>query len=226
MPFLAENVSAMSKMMVDMGITPSGDVDRDFVAMMVPHHQGAIDMAQAELRYGHNEQLRRMAQEIIVTQQEEIAAMRLAVGEPLPPSAPALDQNPARCDEGSKSSLRQAISARSCDMKHDLCTRLCYLPRQRFGGASLCMGRAGSGRGVRSRIFRSAITIASTRRSSSRTLCLSPIPPTTSCSAPSVSAIRCRPVSVRSTRAKCWCTAWVFRPIITRLPWSLSARMR
>ncbi|HEX3938732.1 MAG TPA: DUF305 domain-containing protein [Xanthobacteraceae bacterium] len=92
MPFLTENVSAMSKMMVDMGIYPSGDVDRDFVAMMVPHHQGAIDMAQAELRYGHNEQLRRMAQEIIVTQQAEIAAMRLAVGEPLPPSAPAADQ--------------------------------------------------------------------------------------------------------------------------------------
>ncbi len=94
-PFLAENVSAMSKMMVDMGIKPSGDVDRDFVAMMVPHHQGAIDMAQAELRYGHNEQLRRMAQEIIVTQQQEIAAMRLAVGEPLPPSVPAPDQIPA-----------------------------------------------------------------------------------------------------------------------------------
>jgi uncharacterized protein (DUF305 family) len=90
-PFLTENVSAMSKMMVDMGIHPSGDVDRDFVAMMVPHHQGAIEMAQAELRYGHNEQLRRMAQEIIVTQQQEIAAMRLAAGEPLPPAEPAPD---------------------------------------------------------------------------------------------------------------------------------------
>jgi hypothetical protein len=91
-PFLADNVSAMSKMMVDMGINPSGDVDRDFVAMMVPHHQGAVEMAQAELRYGHNEQLRRMAQEIIVTQQEEIAAMRLAVGESLPSSSAAPDQ--------------------------------------------------------------------------------------------------------------------------------------
>jgi len=85
-PFLADNVGAMSKMMVDMGITPSGDVDRDFVAMMVPHHEGAIAMAQAELRYGHNEILRRMAQEIIVTQQQEIGAMRLAIGEPLPPA--------------------------------------------------------------------------------------------------------------------------------------------
>jgi uncharacterized protein (DUF305 family) len=103
-PFLADNVSAMSKMMVDMGIYPSGDVDRDFVAMMVPHHQGAIDMAKAELRYGNNEQLRRMAQEIIVTQQQEIAAMRLAVGEPLPPSAPAPDQQSSTV--GAKSALR------------------------------------------------------------------------------------------------------------------------
>jgi hypothetical protein len=55
--------------------------------MMVPHHQGAIDMAKAELKYGHNEQLRRIAQEIIVTQQQEIPVMRLAVGEQLPPSA-------------------------------------------------------------------------------------------------------------------------------------------
>jgi uncharacterized protein (DUF305 family) len=57
-PYLAENVSAMTKMMIDMGIRPSGDVDADFVAMMVPHHQGAIEMAQAELRYGRNEPLR------------------------------------------------------------------------------------------------------------------------------------------------------------------------
>jgi uncharacterized protein (DUF305 family) len=82
----------METMMKDMAIKPSGDVDRDFVAMMVPHHQGAIDMAEALLRYGHNEQLRRLGQEIIVTQQQEIAAMRLAVGEPLPPSTPAPDQ--------------------------------------------------------------------------------------------------------------------------------------
>ena len=69
-----------------MVVRPTGDVDRDFVSMMSPHHQGAIEMAQAVLRYGHNEQIRRLAQEIIVTQQQEIAAMRLAIGEPLPPS--------------------------------------------------------------------------------------------------------------------------------------------
>ena len=84
--FLSENDAAMNKMMADMTIKPTGDVDRDFVAMMVPHHQGAVDMAKAELKYGHNEQLRRLAQEIVVTQQQEITAMRLALGEPLPPS--------------------------------------------------------------------------------------------------------------------------------------------
>jgi uncharacterized protein (DUF305 family) len=91
-PYLAENVSAMTKMMIDMGIRPTGDVDKDFVAMMTPHHQGAIDTAMAELRHGHNERLRRMAQEIIVTQQQEIAAMRLAVGQLAPPSLPSADR--------------------------------------------------------------------------------------------------------------------------------------
>ena len=84
--FLSENEAAMDKMMADMTVKPTGDVDRDFVAMMVPHHQGAVDMAKAELKYGHNEQLRRLAQEIVVTQQQEISVMRLAIGETLPPS--------------------------------------------------------------------------------------------------------------------------------------------
>ena len=90
--FIAGNDAAMNKMMKDMRVEPSGDVDRDFVAMMAPHHQGAIDMAQAFLRYGRNEQLRRLAQEIIVTQQQEIVAMRLALAEPLPSSVLAPDQ--------------------------------------------------------------------------------------------------------------------------------------
>jgi hypothetical protein len=91
-PFLAENRSAMKKMMSDMAVKPTGDVDADFVAMMVPHHQGAIDMAVAVLRYSRNAQIRRLAQEIVVTQQQEIAAMRLAVGEPLLPSVPSPTQ--------------------------------------------------------------------------------------------------------------------------------------
>jgi hypothetical protein len=87
--FLAENGAAMTRMMAGMSIKPTGDVDRDFVDMMVPHHQGAIDMAVAVLRYGRNEKVRRLAQEIIVDQQQEIAAMRLAVGEPIPASSAA-----------------------------------------------------------------------------------------------------------------------------------------
>ena len=88
-PYLTENDTAMNRMMADMVIKPTGDVDRDFVSMMTPHHQGAIEMAQAVLRNGSNEQVRRLAQEIIVTQQQEIAAMRLAIGDPLPPSLPS-----------------------------------------------------------------------------------------------------------------------------------------
>jgi uncharacterized protein (DUF305 family) len=80
-PFLSENEVAMKKMMADMTIRPTGDVDRDFVAMMVPHHQGAVDMANAELNYGHNEQLRGLAREIVANQQQEITVLRNAVGD-------------------------------------------------------------------------------------------------------------------------------------------------
>src|ERR1700681_595459 len=41
-PFMSENESAMNKMGADMTVKPTGDVDRHFVAMMVPHHQGAV----------------------------------------------------------------------------------------------------------------------------------------------------------------------------------------
>jgi len=102
-PYLAENISAMTKMMIDMGIRPSGDVDTDFVAMMVPHHQGAIEMAQAELRYGRNQPLRRMAQEIIVTQLQEITAMRLSLGQAFPPSVASPDQIPPAAMNDSQS---------------------------------------------------------------------------------------------------------------------------
>jgi hypothetical protein len=87
--FLRENAAAMTKMMDGMAARPTGDIDRDFVAMMAPHHQGAIDMAVIELRYGKNEQLRRIAQEIIVDQMQEIAAMKLAIGETASATTPA-----------------------------------------------------------------------------------------------------------------------------------------
>jgi Domain of unknown function (DUF305) len=95
-PFWKENEAAMIKMMNDMAIKPTGDIDRDFAVMMIPHHRGAIDMAISELRYGKNEQLRRIAQEIIVDQMQEIAAMKLAIGEPVTNSTPApTQQQPA-----------------------------------------------------------------------------------------------------------------------------------
>jgi hypothetical protein len=90
--FLKENEAAMNKMMAAMDVKPSGDIDRDFVAMMAPHHQGAIDMAVIELRYGKNETLRRIAQEIIVDQMQEIDAMTLAIGDKVSTSAAAPTQ--------------------------------------------------------------------------------------------------------------------------------------
>jgi uncharacterized protein (DUF305 family) len=77
--YMAQTRAAMSTMMDAMDIAPSGNVDEDFVAGMVPHHQGAIAMAEAELRFGRNPALRRIAQEIVVTQQDEVVAMRRAL---------------------------------------------------------------------------------------------------------------------------------------------------
>jgi uncharacterized protein (DUF305 family) len=55
----------------------NGNIDHDFATMMMPHHQGAIDMAKAEITYGKDPVMRRLAEEIIVDQQSEIQAMQL-----------------------------------------------------------------------------------------------------------------------------------------------------
>jgi uncharacterized protein (DUF305 family) len=69
-------MAGMSKMNHDMAAAPmTGNPDQDFVAMMVPHHQGAVSMAEVELRYGHDPFLRKLAQEIIAAQRQEIAEM-------------------------------------------------------------------------------------------------------------------------------------------------------
>jgi hypothetical protein len=112
--FLAENEAAMNKMMDGMAAKPTGDVDRDFVAMMTPHHQGAIDMAVIELRYGKNEQLRRIAQEIVVDQTQEIAAMKLAIGEP------ATDTSPAPTQQQPASSVEEHHSGMHMNMPGDM----------------------------------------------------------------------------------------------------------
>jgi len=95
--FVKANALVMTRMMERMAAPTTGDVDADFVNMMEPHHRGAIEMAQLELRYGRNEQLRRLAQEIIVSQQQEIVAMRLALDRPLPSAgiAPGVVEDPA-----------------------------------------------------------------------------------------------------------------------------------
>ena len=144
-PFLAENVTAMKKMMGDMSVKPTGDVDADFVAMMVPHHQGAIDMALAVLRHGRNPQIRRLAQEIIVTQQQEIAVMRLAVGQPLPPpSTPSRLEGPSVRRIESKSS--QPTDRWSRDMKRTAYLRVLLvstvLVGARYAGAGQVPGAA------------------------------------------------------------------------------------
>ena len=81
--FMAENRVAMNKMMMDMAVKPSGNVDADFTAMMIPHHQGAVGMAEAELHYGHNRKLRRIARNIVAGQRRQIGVMRAALGQPL-----------------------------------------------------------------------------------------------------------------------------------------------
>ena len=69
---------AMSAMHKGMHSAPyTGDPDRDFVTMMIPHHQGAIDMAKVVLLYGKDPQMRRLAQEIITDQESEIQLMQL-----------------------------------------------------------------------------------------------------------------------------------------------------
>jgi uncharacterized protein (DUF305 family) len=75
-PAARANADAMKKMDQAMMAPPSGDADRDFVTMMIPHHQGAIDMARIELQYGKDPTLRRLAQSIVAAQEKEIALMR------------------------------------------------------------------------------------------------------------------------------------------------------
>lgn len=71
-----EYITAMNKMHHDMMIEYSGDADVDFVRGMIPHHQGAIDMAKIQLKYGKDECLRDLAKRIILAQEEEIGFMQ------------------------------------------------------------------------------------------------------------------------------------------------------
>ena len=69
-------MEAHDRMMSGMMQGMTGDADKDFVLMMIPHHDGAIDMAKVELRYGKDPQLRALAEKIIAAQGPEIAEMK------------------------------------------------------------------------------------------------------------------------------------------------------
>jgi uncharacterized protein (DUF305 family) len=74
----SELQSSMEKMHTAMAsVEASGNSDVDFVRLMLPHHQAAIDMAKTQLMYGQDPQMRRLAQEIITDQQSEIELMQL-----------------------------------------------------------------------------------------------------------------------------------------------------
>lgn len=92
---------AMARMDHDMMKPPSGDADRDFANMMIPHHQGAVEMAEAELRFGHDPVLRRLAQGIIVEQRQEIAVMRGALA-----ALPAVATQPVHPDAHTQGPMR------------------------------------------------------------------------------------------------------------------------
>ena len=86
--------SVMVQMDAAMCIAPSADADRDFARAMIPHHQGAVEMARLELVYGRDPRLRRLAQGMVVEQSQEIALMRNILASPS--AGPGSDLNPQR----------------------------------------------------------------------------------------------------------------------------------
>jgi hypothetical protein len=98
----SELITSMDKMHTAMGaIKQSGDSDVDFVRLMLPHHQAAIDMAKTQLLYGKDPQMRRLAQEIITDQQLEIQLMQRWL-KPREPAATKQNQTPAPDTEKDK----------------------------------------------------------------------------------------------------------------------------
>ena len=94
--FAALMEQAMTRMHHGMMQPGTGDPDRDFATMMIPHHQGAVDMAKAELQFGKDPRLRRLAQGIIVEQAQEIAVMRQVLADIPSTHAPTHHEGPGQ----------------------------------------------------------------------------------------------------------------------------------
>ena len=100
LPAWREMMSSMHTMHTAMASTEaSGDGDVDFVQLMLPHHQAAIEMAKTQLLYGKDPQMRRLAQEIITDQQSEIQLMQLWLKQH-GPSSP--EEKPAAAHRGAE----------------------------------------------------------------------------------------------------------------------------
>ncbi|MGG5818428.1 CopM family metallochaperone [Falsiroseomonas sp. HW251] len=84
-PATREFRAANDRMHRDMAIRYTGNPDLDFAASMIPHHQGAIEMARVQLRYGTDPEMRRIAEEIIRAQEAEIAELRAFLARTAPP---------------------------------------------------------------------------------------------------------------------------------------------
>ena len=76
--------------------------------MMIPHHQGAVEMAKAELQYGHNRKLRRIAKNIIAGQTQQIGAMKAALGQPLAEATSSSTQSGHASEDGAPSARNAA----------------------------------------------------------------------------------------------------------------------